>query len=276
MASDMRFSLEVLGSGTSSGVPIPGCNCSVCTSEDPRDARLRQSALLRFANGIIILIDCGTDTRAALLRTEVQAVDAVLVTHSHADHIHGLCDLEPFAKQRQIPVYVDSNALSKLQNTFEFLFHGGMEADGLFELRMLQETNVVHGIEVVRVPLKHGILDVSGFRIGNLAYLTDVSDIPQESYQLLSGVEYLFIDGLSLKIHPSHFSFEDALIEIEKIQPKYAWLIHISDSAKHTEIEDFINEQIKSWPKLANIKIHPAFDGLKVEKLHCSIDSAKD
>lgn len=269
MENKITFSFEILGSGTSCGVPCPGCRCGVCRSDDARDKRFRQAGLLRFSNGINMLIDCGTDIRTELLRTGLRTLDYILITHDHADHIHGLNDLVPFTKRKEIPIYLSHGSLRKLQSTYSFLFNGGMEAKGKFELKILNEKNLINGIEIVKVPVFHGIFEICGFRIGNLAYLTDVSRIPDESYDLLKGVEYLFIDGLCNHVHPSHFSYGEALDEIEKIRPKYAWLIHVTHNETYAEIEDFIQKQYSLRPGLDGITVHSAYDGLVIENLIC-------
>ena len=266
---EITFSLEVLGSGTSNGVPYLGCKCDVCSSSDPRDKRCRQSVFLRFSNGINILIDCGTDSRTQIIRSKIKSIDYVFLTHDHADHVHGISDLRLLAKEKEIPIYLENHTLTKVLETYRFLFNGQMKSVGSakFSLNALEDVTKIGAINVVKVPLFHGKLLICGFRIGKLAYLTDVSRIPEESYPLLEGIDYLFIDALTPIFHETHFSYDDALNEIEKIRPKFAWFIHISHVSTFVETEKYIQKHCKDRPLLSGIEIHCSYDGMIVENI---------
>lgn len=255
--------IEILGSGTSNGVPAIGCQCYVCTSEDPRDKRSRQSAVIHLDDGFNILIDCGPDFRSQALRSKLRRVDCLLLTHPHCDHVCGLDDLKPFAKDKPIPLYTNEQTLQNAENMV-------IGKDPMFDRHIITGEFQIDKYKIIPIPLMHGRLPLYGFRIGNLAYLTDTNRIPESSYELLKGVDILLIDGLENNWHPTHFSYTEAIQEILKIKPKTAYLIHIADSMTHEDIYLLIEREKRKYPDLSQILIEPAYDGLVINGVDAS------
>jgi phosphoribosyl 1,2-cyclic phosphate phosphodiesterase len=245
--------LTFLGTGTSMGVPTLGCGCVVCTSADPRDWRLRPSALVRWTEpekqageGIgperVVVIDTGPDFREQALRSGLKRVDAVFYTHPHADHILGLDDLRPlsftaFREGGPIPLYAAPQTAAVLERIFEYTFSPLATYANRARVRLepLAASNPVHGVEFLRVPVLHGQMEIAGFRMGNVAYLTDVSDIPEESFALLGGLDHLVLSALRHKPHPNHATVEQAIGWARRIGPKQTWLTHIAHELGHEE-----------------------------------------
>ncbi len=261
--------LEILGSGTSHGIPVIGCDCAVCRSTDPRDNRLRSSALVRTDTGANILIDAGPEFRIQALRAHISRIDALLVTHTHADHIHGLDDLRIFTHEKSLPVYGNKAAVDEIAERFSYIFRETQKGGGKPHIELIPVAGtggsisaaspiLVAGITVIPIPLMHGRLEILGWRIGDTAYLTDCSAVPARSLELLSGVRNLVIDALRVRPHSTHFSFAEALETIEKIGPEKAWFTHICHDFSHTGIEKWIAENDMSK------KIEPAHDGLRI------------
>ena len=201
--------LTVLGSGTSTGVPVLGCHCAVCSSSDPRNSRTRCSVLLEWS-GRKVLIDTATDFRQQALREGIEQIDSVLFTHAHADHVHGIDDLRTFTLRtgNAIPAYADRGVLDRLKGLFSYIFS---ESDAPGYRPRLQVNEVVgpfdlFGQTVVPIPLLHGPGESLGYRVGNLAYIVDCSALPESSWRLLQGLEVLVIDALRFREHESHFS----------------------------------------------------------------------
>lgn len=256
----MRGEIIVLGSGTSMGVPTLGCSCAVCKSTDPRDRRTRPSIAVVFPGGETercVLIDSGPDFRQQALRENIRRIDAVLYTHSHADHILGLDDLRPlsFRGHGKIPLYADGTTANVLRQVFEYTFseNSNYPHKARVELHPIQPRMNLFGTEFIAVPLKHGELSTYGFRFGDTAYLTDMSDIPAASFSLLEDLGALIIDALRHTPHSSHSTVENSLKLVERIQPKRAYFTHMSHDLGHVETE-------KNLP--ANVRL--AFDGLRI------------
>lgn len=223
--------VTILGSGTSTGVPMVGCGCRGCSSDDARDKRTRASLLLRH-NGRNILIDASTDLRFQALREGIERVDAVLFTHSHADHVNGIDDLRGFhfLHKEIIPCFGSRTTLDTLLAGFRYIFH---EHDGSGYTPLLHPQAVdgpfeLFGLTVVPVALEHGRTKALGFRVGSFAYLTDCSDIPASSLALLEGLEVLVIDGLRWNPHPFHFNIEAAIAATRPLKPCRTILTHLS------------------------------------------------
>ena len=223
--------ITILGSGTSTGVPMVGCGCRVCTSDDPKDKRTRASLLIRH-DGRNILIDAATDLRFQALREGIARVDAVLFTHSHADHVNGIDDLRGFhfLHREIIPCFGSRDTLDILETGFRYIFH---EHDGSGYTPLLQPIEVngsfdLFGLTVVPVPLLHGRTCSLGYRIGRFAYLTDCSSIPEASLSLLEGLDLLVIDGLRWNAHPFHFNIEEAIAATRALKPARTVLTHLS------------------------------------------------
>ncbi len=242
----MNGLLTFLGTGTSMGVPTLGCDCAVCTSTDPRDRRLRPSVLVRWQDDggaeRAVVIDTGPDFREQALRNGLRRVDAVFYTHSHADHILGLDDLRPlsFTAIREggpIPLYAAPETAAVLEQIFDYTFspQATYPTRARVRLEPLGERNPVHGVEFVRVPIKHGQMEIAGFRLGRVAYLTDVSGIPEESFALLEGLDHLVLSALRHKPHPSHATVEQAVGWAGRIGARRTWLTHIAHELGHEE-----------------------------------------
>lgn len=263
--------LEILGSGTSHGVPVIGCTCPVCTSQDPNDNRMRTSALIRLDNGKACLIDAGPEFRLQAIRAGITGLEAVLVTHSHADHIHGMDDLRIFTWKKSIPIWAEKSCIRDIRTRFAYAFRqstagGGKPHFQLNPVRVRERRNPVcnpehisiAGVEFQPVPVFHGSLMVFGWRFGDTAYITDCNRIPDYSFRLLQGVQNLVIGALRLREHSTHFNFPQAVAAIDRIGAKQAWLTHIC--------HDFSHEQIRTWLRdnAPGKKIEPAHDGLRI------------
>jgi phosphoribosyl 1,2-cyclic phosphate phosphodiesterase len=256
--------LEILGSGTSHGIPVIGCACPVCASKDPRDERYRASALIRADDGTIIVIDSGPEFRLQALRAQLTRVDALLVTHPHADHVHGLDDLRIFTHTRELPVYANPATAEELAERFSYIFRSTQEGGGKPHIKLIpvitdsSEWLEIAGIRILPIPLLHGSLPILGWRIGDTAYLTDCNRIPEESFSRLSGVRNLVIDALRVRPHSTHFSFQEALEVIRRIGPERAWFTHICHDFSHTAIQEWLDKNAQGK------KIEPAYDGLRM------------
>jgi len=223
--------LTVLGSGTSTGVPVLGCHCAVCSSSDPRNSRTRCSVLLEWS-GRKVLIDTATDFRQQALREGIEQIDSVLFTHAHADHVHGIDDLRTFTLRtgNAIPAYADRGVLDRLKGLFSYIFS---ESDAPGYRPRLQVNEVVgpfdlFGQTVVPIPLLHGPGESLGYRVGNLAYIVDCSALPESSWRLLQGVEVLVIDALRFREHESHFSISEAIEVAKKLRVPRTLLTHLT------------------------------------------------
>lgn len=255
----------VLGSGTSTGVPLPGCACEVCTSSDPKDYRNRTSILIQTDHGKNILIDTSPDLRQQALTFKIRKIDAVIYTHSHADHILGLEDLRPFnfVHRNSIPIYATENTTSGLKRCFDYIFNpdpdyeGGLLAQVSLTTITEKDAFVVEGVKVQPIPLYHGKMLVLGFRIGNFAYCTDCNQIPESSIEALKGVDTLIIDALRFNKHGkhgTHFTIEESIEEIKKINPKQAYLTHMTHLISHSRDSALLPAGVAF-----------AYDGLKFE-----------
>ncbi len=225
------MTLTLLGTGTSQGVPVIGCDCPVCTSEDLRDKRLRSSALLS-AGPTNILIDAGPDLRQQMLRTGVKHLDAILLTHEHNDHVIGLDDIRPFNFRSGHPlsVYALPRVAADVRLRFAYVFGEPLPGLPRIELHNLDANTPFNldGVQVEPIGVLHGRLPILGFRFGPLAYLTDVKSIEPDQMAKIAGVRYLVINALQHKFHPTHLSLQESLELIEQINPEKAWITHIS------------------------------------------------
>jgi phosphoribosyl 1,2-cyclic phosphate phosphodiesterase len=231
--------LTFLGTGTSNGIPVIGCTCDVCTSSDPCDTRSRTSAVVTWDN-LTILIDTAPELRLQARATELNRIDAVLFTHAHADHTGGLDDLRRFNEinQQHLPVYASPITAKALRDRYayafvdHFPFYGGKPDLTLHEFTGSIDMD---GKTIVAVPVMHGQLEVSGFRFGPLAYITDAKSIPPESMALLEGVEVLVLNGLRERPHPTHLSLAEAVEVSRQIGPGKTYLVHLSHEISHAE-----------------------------------------
>ena len=228
--------VTILGSGTSFGVPVIGCNCPVCLSDNSRNRHLRASAAVEI-QGKVLLLDTGPDLREQALRFSLDRVDAVLYTHAHADHIHGIDELRIFNLRHlhSIPCYANSDTCSKLRSYFAYIFDEKEEEAGYpllgkphLTIHEVEGPFALLGVAVVPVPMLHGARQVFGYRIGRFAYLTDVSRMPESSMPLIQGLDLMVIDALRARSHPTHFSIDEALQVIRVARPARAVLTHLS------------------------------------------------
>ncbi|MBU5612184.1 GPMC system MBL fold metallohydrolase [Geomonas azotofigens] len=232
--------ITILGSGTSTGVPMVGCHCQVCGSSDPRDKRTRASILVE-ARGQRILVDTSTDLRMQALREGIPQIDAVLLTHTHADHIHGIDDLRGFhfIHRRVIPCYASQETIDQVRSNFSYIFEG-LHSEGywpLLEAVPVEDPFDLFGCRVTPVPIRHGSFLSTGYRFDNAAYLTDCSEIPERSLALLQGLDLMIIDGLRFSPHPNHFNIEGALKMSEILKPRRTVLTHLTHEVHHRDGE---------------------------------------
>jgi phosphoribosyl 1,2-cyclic phosphate phosphodiesterase len=249
--------ITVLGSGTSVGVPTIGCHCAVCTSDDPRDKRLRPSVLLQY-EGRNVLIDTTPDFRFQALRAKINHLDGVIFTHSHADHIMGLDDVRPFnfRQKGQIPIYAAPDTMAAIQRCFSYIFDGMKRESNVPQLdaRLIDGSPFeLFGLEFIPVPILHGRATIYGFRFGAAAYLTDHSDIPPESMALLRDLDVLFLDALRYKPHPTHSTVERSVKTADELKAGRTYLTHISHDLAHERAESLLPEHVRL-----------AYDGLEI------------
>ena len=263
----MNASILILGSGTSMGVPTLGCTCRTCTSPDPRDQRLRPSIAVEWESDVEegaaaakhrVIIDTGPDFRQQALRHTIRSIDAVFYTHAHADHILGLDDLRPLSfahREQKMPLYADATTADVLERVFSYT----LAADATYptrarvELRRLTGPVEVAGVRFTPIALTHGRLQVTGYRFGNAAYLTDMSSIPDASLPLLQELDVAILDALRPQPHPSHASVADAIGWAQNLGVQAAWFTHMSHEILHAETEQALPATI-----------HLAYDGLRI------------
>lgn len=250
--------LTFLGTGTSTGVPQLRCDCPVCHSTDPCDKRLRCSALLE-TDGRNILIDCGPDFREQMLRYHREGdLDALIITHHHYDHVGGTDDLRPYCKGKEaFPIYCQSEVAADLRRRMPYCFeehpYPGVPRLDVSIISPLRPFKAA-GVEILPLPVNHFKLEIIGFRIGALAYITDAKTVPQITIDSLRGIDTLVINALRIEEHMSHLSLSEALEIIEEIHPRQAYLTHFSHGI------GFEADLIGRLPE----NVHPAHDGLTI------------
>lgn len=247
-----------LGTGTSQGVPMIGCKCAVCTSADSKDNRLRSSVAVNI-NDTQIVIDTGPDFRYQMLRSKITHIDAVLYTHSHKDHIAGLDDIRAYNyfQGSAIDIYANAETIDAIKREFPYIF-ADFKYPGIPELDIHEITNHtfdVKGVAIVPISVLHYKMEVYGFRFGKFTYITDANYISEEELEKIKGTEVLVLNALRHEPHISHFSLSQALELIDTLQPKSAYLTHISHQlGRHQDVTDNLT---------ANV--HLAYDGLELE-----------
>lgn len=249
--------LTMLGVGSSAGTPALGCKCATCTSTDKRNIRTRCSSTVTLDNGKTILIDTGPDLRQQSLREGLLKVDAVLYTHTHADHLHGIDDLRSFCQiqRTQIPLYGSADTVSHITQKFGYTLR---EPSNFWDLPVLK-AHVINAPfklfnEIITpIPIKHGNIDIYGYRIGDIAYLTDVSAIPDSSLALLKNLRILLLDCLRYNTHPTHINLEQSLQYASRIHAAETYLIHMTHELEYLTLAEELPPNV-----------HVGFDGLKL------------
>ena len=249
--------LTFLGTGTSQGIPVIGSKHPVCLSTNPKDKRLRTSALISI-NGKNILIDCGPDFRIQMLNNNCAKIDAILFTHEHNDHVSGLDDVRPlYFLHGDIPIYANKRVIESLKYRFNYIFNKKEKIPGSPNL-LINEINDKFNLyenEIIVLNAKHGNLKINGFRIGKIAYYTDVKYIPESEFKKLFGLDVLVINSLRIEEHYSHYNLKNALELIRKIKPKRAYLTHVSHKLGfHDDVQE-------SLPN----NVFLAYDGLQIK-----------
>ena len=250
--------ITFLGTGTSTGVPEIGCKCEVCTSTDPRDSRLRSSALVEDGD-TLILIDCGPDFREQMLRADVKKIDALLMTHKHYDHMVGIDDLRPYTRGKELPIYADRETEMQIRSFFPYCF-GKVKYPGVANIAIRPVDHKtpfdVGGIEVVPLRVFHGMFPIMAYRFGRLAYITDMSYIEPSELEKLKGVDVLVINALRYsKPHKTHQTVLEALAVVDYLKPRETYFTHMMHHiGLHAKIE-------KCLPQ----GVHLAYDGLTVD-----------
>jgi phosphoribosyl 1,2-cyclic phosphate phosphodiesterase len=255
--------VTLLGTGTSTGVPVIGCDCEVCTSDDPRDTRTRCAAYVR-AGSLGILIDTGPDLREQMLREDVERIDAVLYTHHHFDHLVGIDDLRPFffRNSAPMPCFANTTTAEVMQDNYDYIFgadpYPGAARVELREVDAPFDVTSRYGederIRAEPVPLFHGDMPVFGYRIGRFAYLTDVSDIPEASFDRLHNLDVLVLDALRPDPHPTHYSFDEAVRVARRIGARETYFIHMTHNVRHAVQEARLPDDV-----------HLGYDGLTLD-----------
>ena len=249
--------LTMLGVGSSAGTPVVGCCCNTCTSNNMRNKRTRCSSLITLDSGENILIDTGPDLRDQALRENINRVDAVLYTHTHADHLHGIDDLRAFCvlQRQQIPLYAKADAVTHISQKFGYTLR---EPSNFWEMPVLRIESIdapfkLFNTSITPIPVMHGKSHIFGYRVGNIAYLTDVSEIPESSFALLENLDIVLIDCLREVTHPTHMNIEQSLAYIGRIQAKQSYMIHMTHELEYVSLANQL-------PK----DVFVGYDGLKL------------
>ena len=250
--------LTMLGVGSSAGTPVVGCSCATCVSADVRNKRSRCSSLITLDTGENILIDTGPDLRIQSLRENIKRVDAVLYTHTHADHLHGIDDLRAFCQtqRQQIPLYAKLDAVEHIKQKFGYALREPIAS--FWDLPVLRIESIdspltLFGVQITPIPVQHGRSQIFGYRIGNMAYMTDVSEIPESSFALLENLDVVLLDCLREAVHPTHINIEQSLAYISRINAKQSYMIHMTHDLEYAALTNKL-------PK----NTYVGFDGLKL------------
>ncbi len=256
MEENKDMKITFLGTGTSYGIPMIGCECNVCTSDNPKNSRTRSSIFISERENSI-LIDAATELRIQCLKNKVKKLDAVLLTHSHADHILGLDDLRHFNKTRKtnIPVYGSRDTVNNIHQMFSYAFKETTSngSKPKLTLNLVDGTLNLFGFEIIPVDVMHGEEKVTAYRFDKFAYVTDVSGIPSDSMAKLKGLDLLILDALRHFPHEKHFSIEQAINIVTELKPKQTLFTHIAHDVEHEKTNNMLPEGIRL-----------AYDGLTV------------
>ena len=250
--------LTILGAGSSAGTPVVGCDCNTCISTNPRNKRTRCSSVVTLDSGEAILIDTGPDLRLQALREGLTRVDAVLYTHTHADHLHGIDDLRAFCQlqRKQIPLYTYSEAVEHIKTKFGYTLRDPSDfwEIPVLSINVIEKPFELFGHRITPIPVFHGRTQIYGYRIYNFAYMTDVSAIPEESIALLQGLDLLLIDCLRAEKHPTHINIEQSLQYVSQINAKQSVLIHMTHDLEYDSLS-----------KMLPSNVIVGYDGLKLQ-----------
>jgi phosphoribosyl 1,2-cyclic phosphate phosphodiesterase len=262
------MTLTFLGTGTSHGVPMIACTCPTCSSTDPRDKRTNASILLTI-QGKKILVDCGRDFHQQALRHRIDSIDYLLLTHTHFDHVAGIDELRVFTARRRasIPVFGRQEHLTYLKTyIYHYLFESAVQLGGgiaNIELVALNGSFSLEGIGIEPLTVYHGSMEILGYRFGDVAYLSDVSAIPDESRRKLRGLDVLILGALRHTEHPTHFSINQALGVVSELQPKRAFFTHVCHDVLHEAVDRQFADA--GSPYYSPVEVHLAYDGLTLE-----------
>lgn len=254
--------VTILGSGTSHGVPAIGCSCDVCRSTDSRDKRTRASVLIEHHRRLI-LVDAGPDFRIQALRLDLKHLDGILMTHAHADHLHGLDDVRSLTYANPLDVYGSKETIDEIHLKFDYAFKNTQIGGGKPNLLLVDhrgEKIQIGDIRIQPIPVKHGTLNIYGYRIGPFAYITDASEIPDASIELLSGVQTLVINALRYRPHPTHFNIDQALSASRRIGAEKVWFTHLCHDVRHKVLMEDLDGSAGDKQS-----IFPAYDGLVID-----------
>lgn len=288
--------LTFLGTGTSHGVPVISCDCAVCKSTDSRDKRYRSSVYIQTNDDKYILIDIGPEFRLQAIENNIKKVDSLLLTHSHADHLHGIDDLRIFScsmfkvpedkkaleqyNAPPLPVYANKICVDDVTVRFSYFFKPVKEGGGhaKVELKTVSESFCIGSTKITPIPMMHGHLETTGWLLTetltdgtkqSIAYLTDCSYISEESVETIKKncgiLKHLIIDGLRIKPHSTHFNFDQALEAASKIGGKEVWITHLTHHHSHKETIEYIEQHKSEYSNLKDIKVLPAYDKLVIE-----------
>lgn len=288
--------LRFLGTGTSNGVPVIGCNCKVCRSHNKKNRRYRSSAFITTEKNKCILIDVGPEFRLQAVENKISTLDAVLLTHSHADHLHGIDDLRTFScdmikpespeslakfNAPPVPIYTNTQTIQDVKSRFSYLFAptkaGGGRAK--IQLQAVSSQFELEDLKVTPIPMLHGTLETTGWLLSetwddssvhSIAYLTDCSYISPESFELIKNncgiLEHLVIDALRIKPHSTHFNFLQAMEAADKLNPKHVWFTHMTHNASHNEVKKYIRQNLNKFENLKKAEsVNPAYDRLEIK-----------
>ena len=247
----MKVEVLCLGVGSSSGSPVLGCTCDTCISNDPRNNRMRTSAVVTVDDNVRFLIDTGPDLRQQILRANIRHIDAVLYTHAHADHLHGIDDLRSFCvlQKAAIPVFGNDMTITHIEKRFAYVLMGpnGIWDKPVVEVNRVSDTPFIFkDIKITPIPVRHGDWPTVGFRIGNMAYITDVSFIPESSIALLEGLDVLLLSCLRLAPHPTHFGIEAATHVAQRLAAKRTVFIHLTHELEYHAFSQMLPDGIEA------------------------------
>ena len=250
------MNITFLGTGTSYGIPIVGCNCKTCKSKNPKNNRFRSSIFIQLPD-VSLIIDTPPEFRLQLLQNNISDTDAILFTHSHADHLMGFDDIRAFNKlhNKTIPCYGNSKTIDRIKKAFNYIFNCDQIGGGIPEvsLKVINSKFKINQTDIIPLPVKHGQLDIFGYKINKMAYITDCSSIPDSTLNLIKDINVLIIDALRYKPHSTHMNIREAVNLIQTLDVNQAYLTHLSHDIEHEQTNSELPDNIQL-----------AYDGLKI------------